>query len=581
MAFENTKGKKIYDAQVEIIYQQIPTNLLPAIIITSVVSWTVWSAENAVGLTLWLVANYFCIALRFLSYKAFNKRTLEPEKSLVNWARLALFQLLIYGILWGLMPILFVDFGSENVVSSLAVYFFATAGMIGLTVSHSSFKPIWFAYVIPAAGSMITLLFLSSHAGTNLMALYLILFVFFLYFMMSRNHRSFREVILLKFEYSDLLVSLQKEKEKSDLANINKSTFLASASHDLRQPVHAMNLFIEMLQKKQLPDDAKLLINRIASSATNLQSLFNSLLDISSLDAGTVDINRKVINIAECLDDLYSLHAPEIENKKLDMHIDASNITVFTDPVLLTRILSNLLVNAINYTDHGSVTLSAEVVDQSVLISVKDTGKGISEENLEYIFDEFRQLHNPERDRNKGLGLGLAICRRLAAMLGTEITVTSKLGKGSSFSLVLPLDNRKKERAAIKEAAPAEIELSPYAIMIVDDEKDIRDAMPMLLASWGCQNVAAVSDEAEAKAAIEAGFAPDLVVADYRLRDNYTGLKVVELVSALLGYKVRAILITGDTAPESLLKIRESGLATLHKPIIINQLKSAIAEALL
>ncbi|WP_101759131.1 hybrid sensor histidine kinase/response regulator [Oceanicoccus sp. KOV_DT_Chl] len=581
MTANSLKEQQIYNAQVEIIYEQIPTNLFPAIVITSVLSWTIWSTENSYHLTLWLLANFTSIGLRFFSYLSFKNRKAAENQPLNGWARLAFIQLLAYGILWGLMPILFTDINSNQSINLLAVYFFTTAGMIGLTVSHSSFKPMWFAYVIPAAGSMIALLFFSSYPGTNLMALYLILFVFFLFFMMQRNHKSFREIILLKLEYADLMLSLQREKEKSDIANISKSTFLAAASHDLRQPVHAMNLFIEMLQNKSLPDDASLLIDRIATSAASLQSLFNSLLDISSLDAGTVDVNIKNVNIANYIKDLVALHTPEIEEIGLQIEVDVDNVCVLTDPVLLTRILSNLLSNAINHTGHGKITVSAKEQGQSVVVSVKDTGKGIAAENIANIFDEFKQLHNPERDRNKGLGLGLAICSRLATLLDTKINVTSVPEQGSTFSLTLNLGDINEQYVATHKTATTNILLDQYSILIVDDEKDIREAMPMLLDSWGCQNIRAVSDLHETKETIENGFIPDLIISDFRLRNNISGLEVIDHVSALLGYKVRAILITGDTAPESLLRIREAGLIALHKPIISNQLKEAINHALL
>lgn len=581
MPSKSLKEQKIYNAQVEIIYQQIPTNLFPAILITAAVSWTIWTPDNSPQLAVWLLANFLSIGLRFCSYWAFNNRQEEADRPLNGWANLAFIQLLLYGIIWALMPLLFTDTNSNSSINLLAVYFFATAGMIGLTVSHSSFKLMWFAYVVPAAGAMITLLLISPRQGTDLMALYLMLFVFFLFFMMRRSHKSFHEIIELKLEYAELMLSLQKEKEKSDKANVSKSTFLASASHDLRQPVHAMNLFIEMLQKKPLPKEARLLIDKIANCASSLQSLFSSLLDISSLDAGTIDVSVKGINLKHYITDLVALHTPGIEGKGLQMKVDVADVTVLTDPVLLTRILSNLLSNAFHHTDQGRIEITAEVREQAVIVCVNDTGKGISAENIEHIFNEFKQLHNPERDRNKGLGLGLAICRRLAALLETEIQVKSILGKGSSFSLALKLVDSVSKSISLREELITDIRLDQYAIMIVDDEDDIRDAMPMLLESWGCQNVVAVSDNKEAQQAIESGFIPDLIISDFRLKNHLSGLEVIDVVSGLIGYKARAILITGDTAQASLKKIQQAGLIALHKPIMPDQLKTAISKALL
>lgn len=573
--------QKVYNAQIENIYQTIPTHLATSVSVSILVAWLLWSEENSTALIIWLFVGSLSIGLRLASLHAFNKIKDNYQGSLKNWAWLAVFQLSFYGLMWGLVPVLFVDIGTDPTEKVIVAYFFSSFILIGQAVTYCAYRPMWFSYAIPASGAMLLMLIVDNTPGSNIWALYLVLLIIFCISSLQKNHRSIMEEIKLKLEYAELVPMLRQEKEKADRANLSKSTFLASASHDLRQPVHAMNLFIEMLQKKPIPDDAKMLVDRIASSAINLKSLFSSLLDISSLDAGSVDVNKKVINVAGCVEAVSALHALEIAERKLALHNDVQDLNVFTDPVLLGRILSNLLVNAIRYTDQGSITITVKTVDQFAVISIDDTGKGISAENLKHIFDEFIQLHNPERDRNKGLGLGLAICRRLANLLGTDIVVRSKLGEGSSFSLALPLDDRKEQGGASKASASDDIDLSQYAVMIVDDEKDIRDAMPMLLESWGCQKVAAVNGDEEANRAISSDFIPDLVISDFRLRNNCTGLQVIEGISELLGYRVRAILITGDTGPESLLKIRESGISVLHKPVAAADLRSAIRDVLL
>ncbi|ARN75132.1 hybrid sensor histidine kinase/response regulator [Oceanicoccus sagamiensis] len=581
MAFDNDSEQQIFNAQVSTFYQQIPANLLPAVLISTLVTITIWEPQSRAGLSLWLAANYLFFLLRLFSFQRFNRTEIRDTLSIKAWADMAFFQLLLYGIIWALLPLCFPTMENTPTSTLLAVYFFATTAIIGLSISHSSFKPMWFAFVIPASCALIYRLISSSIDGSNMLAVYLLLFNLFLFSMMNRHHKSFRETTLLQTEYAKLMTKLQREKEKSDKANINKSTFLASASHDLRQPVHAMNLFIEMLQKQSLPADITLLISRIASSANNLQSLFNSLLDISRLDAGTVDINKKTMDLRSAVDELITLHLPEIEDKGLSISNAINERYIYSDPILVNRILSNLLINAIHYTDSGSLEIGSQATaDDRIQVSITDTGKGIAPEHLETIFEEFKQLHNPERDRNKGLGLGLAICNRLAHLLDTAIEVESTLGQGSCFSLALEKDHSGIETAptAIK---PRTMDLQPYSIMIIDDEKDILDAMPMLLSSWGCGEVAAVADDIEALQAMDQGFFPDLVISDYRLRDHLTGLDVIEAISQRIGYPVRAVLITGDTAVDSLKKVSDSGLKVLHKPIKTAELEQAIMEALL
>ncbi len=583
MVFDSDSEQQIYNAQVTSIYQQIPSNLLPALLISSIVTIAIWEPQHSVGLSLWLIANYLFFILRLFSFQRFNRTEIRNTLSMKTWSQLARLQLLLYGLIWALLPLCFPVLQNTPTSTLLAIYFFATTGITGLAVSHSSFKSMWFSFVIPSSGAMIYSLVNSPIDGTNMLAFYLVLFNFFLISMMNRLHKSFRETTILQTEYAKLMNNLQQEKEKSETANINKSTFLASASHDLRQPVHAMNLFIEMLQKKVLPKDITLLIDRIASSATNLQNLFNSLLDISRLDAGTVEINKTSMNAGNIVNELINLHWPEIEDKGLNINSNVNDCYVYSDPVLLNRILSNLLVNAIHYTDSGSIEIRSDVSNdnKNIRLSVIDTGKGIAPENLQRIFDEFKQLHNPERDRNKGLGLGLAICNRLAGLLGTTIDVDSTPCQGSCFSLTLPVASNPSGSAASKTISAATIDLQAYSIMIIDDEKDILDAMPMLLKSWGCDEVAAAADDVEALKAMDNGFFPDLVISDYRLRDHLTGLDVIDAISKRIGYPVRAVLITGDTAVDSLKKVNDSGLKVLHKPIETSQLEMAITEALL
>ncbi|WP_101759130.1 hybrid sensor histidine kinase/response regulator [Oceanicoccus sp. KOV_DT_Chl] len=502
MTAKPANEQKIYNAQIEIIYQTIPIHLFTSGSVSLLVAWAVWSQENSLGLTLWLIAGAISIGLRYWSYRAFNMTQHEPLQPLTKWAWLALLQLLVYGFMWGMMPVFFVDLAKDDTAKIIVAYFFTAFIMIGQAVTYSSYKPMWFAYALPATGSMITMLLLHDAADSNLWALYLLMLVLFCISSLQKNHRSIVEVIKLKLEYADLMQQLQQEKEKADRANQSKSTFLASASHDLRQPVHAMNLFIEMLKKKTLPSDATLLIDRIAVSATSLQGLFNSLLDISSLDAGTIEVNNKATNIATLIADLIALNTPEAEKKGLQLRADTDDVNIITDPVLLLRILSNLLTNAINHTDQGSIAVKAKTTDQWVTISITDTGKGIAAKNITHIFDEFSQLHNPERDRNKGLGLGLAICKRLAQLLETDITVSSQEGQGSTFSIKLSLANNTEKIAYDDASVDEEFWIGNVSIMIVDDEKDIREAMPMLLESWGCQQAIAVSDIKEAENAI-------------------------------------------------------------------------------
>ncbi len=586
MNIDADSAQQIFRAQVTAIYDHTLANLLPAFIISSLVVLAIWNNKYAYELLSWLALNFAFIAIRLYSYRQFSREEKTEQRQYISWANKSFYIQLAYGLLWAALPIFYTDLSTTPASTLLAIYFFAITGMIGFTISHYSFFSMWLAFVIPTTGAMCYVLFSSPVDDTNMMAVYLFLFNFFLFSMMNRNHKSLQETTLLKNEYAHLMTRLKVEKDKAERANLNKSKFLASASHDLRQPIHAMNLFIEMLQKQSLAADVSNLITRIANSANNLHSLFNSLLDISRLDAGTIDINVVPVKLDRICEEVIEVYTPDAQAKELTIASDLNEQFILTDPVYLTRIISNLINNAVNNTESGKITLLSEACDDQVRITIEDTGKGIPADDLERIFDEFKQLDNPERDRNKGLGLGLAICKRLATLLGTRIEVSSQLGKGSKFSILVPKSNQQEYNA---HQEPAELsqnhlgasDLAPYSIMIIDDEQDILDAMPLILASWGCQEIAAVSSDQEAMQAMDDEFYPDLVISDYRLRDNLTGLDVLRQISNRLGYPVRAILISGDTAPESLTSMKDSGLTLLHKPIHSKQLEQAVIKALL
>src|SRR5581483_2737471 len=267
-----------------------------------------------------------------------------------------------------------------------------------------------------------------------------------------RVYRLIDQSIRLRFENHGLIGELRQQKETAEDANIAKSRFLAAASHDLRQPLHALGLFVQALQETPLAARERQTIGNIRRSVDAMEELFNALLDISRLDAGVVQPHIITMPLADVFDRVRFEYAPIPRQKRLTFRVARTSLCFQSDPALLARLIRNLLSNAVRYTDSGGVVLGCRRAGSEVRIEVWDTGKGIPANRHEEIYQEFHQLDNPERDRRKGLGLGLAIVRRLAKLLGYRVGMRSVIGKGSMFSITLPRGRRQDCVAA--ESSP-------------------------------------------------------------------------------------------------------------------------------
>jgi CheY-like chemotaxis protein len=307
-----------------------------------------------------------------------------------------------------------------------------------------------------------------------------------------------------------------------------------------------------------------------------MDNLFSALLDISRLDAGVVEVHPKAFLIQPLLDRICRDHAEEADLKGIGLVCMRSGAVVHADPVLVERILRNLISNAVRYTDHGRVVIGCRRA-AALRVEVWDTGPGIAPHQEERIFQEYFQLANPERDREKGLGLGLAIVRRLTDLLGYELKLRSRLGRGSCFSVAIPLVH--DGAASFGHAdEPLALTLAHGLVLVIDDEIAIREAMAALLTGWGHEVVTAGSG-AEVLAQIDGGLVrPDLIICDYRLRSGETGIEVIEALRSEYNGTVPAMLITGDTAPDRLAEASASGLLLLHKPVPNGKLRAAVAN---
>jgi signal transduction histidine kinase/CheY-like chemotaxis protein len=385
-----------------------------------------------------------------------------------------------------------------------------------------------------------------------------------------------REVSLRR-DLQDLNERLKVALEQAQAANRAKTRFLASASHDLRQPLHALLLFTAALSMRRLDPKSQEIAARIDDATQALAYELDTLLDVSKLDAGIVRVSRETLDPSAVAARLVETMAPLAQRKGVSLTLSAQpGLLVDTDRTLIERVLRNLLDNAIKYTDRGSIAFEARREGPWVVLAVVDTGRGIPPSEHERIFEEFYQVDNPERDRQRGLGLGLAIVRRLVGLLGGELRVESELGRGSTFTLRLPAA---PDPAPVPEPAVAAHRrtLDGLHVLVVDDEASVRLGTSLLLEGLGCRaSVARGTDEAVEVAMHDA---PDIVLADLRLRGEDSGVLAVTALRALRP-GLPALLISGDTAPDRLREAERAGLVLLHKPVPAEALAKGIRDAL-
>jgi CheY-like chemotaxis protein len=391
------------------------------------------------------------------------------------------------------------------------------------------------------------------------------------------TNRSFRALVTLRIQAEQMAQDLRRQKEIAEQANLAKSTFLAAASHDLRQPIHALGLFVGALRGIAMSPEGQRLVEQIEASTEAMDGLFSALLDISRLDAGIVEVHRRPFAIAPFLTRLCGDYEQEAQAKGLSLVCRPGNAVVESDPLLIERVLRNLISNAIRHTPTGRVAVLCRQRGAELSIQVWDTGPGIPPEQQERVFQEYYQLGNPERDRAKGLGLGLAIVRRLTQLLGCPLALCSRPGRGSCFAVRLPLAGA----FAAEEPSVKDAELGALAtglVVVIDDEVAIREAMARLLGGWGHEVITAGSGDDAIKRLVTCAISPDLIISDYRLRNGETGAEVIERLRSEYNDMIPAMLITGDTAPDRLAEAQASGLLLLHKPVSNGRLRAAIVN---
>ncbi|MDJ0951746.1 MAG: PAS domain S-box protein, partial [Alphaproteobacteria bacterium] len=383
-------------------------------------------------------------------------------------------------------------------------------------------------------------------------------------------------------EEKEAQATLWAAKQDAEQANSSKTRFLAAASHDLRQPLQSMALLLHILAISEDADERAQIIEDMGMSLNTMQGLLNTLLDISALEAGAVSPEPEIFPIQELLDSVQGKFRSIAGAEGLELRVVPCRLHVDSDPRLLEQIVNNFVSNAVRYTNAGRLLIGCRRRGGELEISVFDTGVGIPEDEQSAIFEDFYQLDNPARDRSKGLGLGLAIAYRTAKLLGVRLGAASNVGKGSRFSVLVPIAETAHEghQASPPVAKIDVVDLENKFVAVIEDDAAIAKAMKLLLGKEGLAAVATATGAEMTALLAEADRTPDLVISDYRLPSSETGVEVVQAIRQSTRPDLPGIIITGDTTVEILQRIEAAGLQHLYKPVDPVALRNLIRDAL-
>jgi len=365
--------------------------------------------------------------------------------------------------------------------------------------------------------------------------------------------------------------------QKTDAARLK---FLATANHDLRQPLHAMSLFVSALNERARanPDQPISefigLLDKIGRSQKTVEELLENLLDFSKLDSGMMKTSPQVFQLGTLLDRLQERVAAVAQGSGISFSVVSSSVQINSDQLLIERLLNCLVMNAIKFTEEGKILVGARHEQGRVRIEVWDTGVGVSEDQVENVFEPFVQLTSSEFSANQGLGLGLAIVEGIARLLQAELEVRSWPGQGSCFSISLPIVD--KEKLDQTQGSPKKTDQEVSTILCIDDDPTVLDAMEILVEGWGYNIIAADSLAAAQEKLAASEQKPCLLIVDYRLGDTGNGIEALVALRETLGQSAVAALVTGDTDTSLMEEAKKCGAILLHKPIKPAQLHQLI-----
>ncbi|MFP5390943.1 MAG: hybrid sensor histidine kinase/response regulator [Gammaproteobacteria bacterium] len=576
-------NQRILVEQLRLLLGNVRSTVLPTLLTTLSLFWPMRDENNGVAITVWAGTIITAkLGADFHARHYLSKGISAAQAPHLVWGLMAFNAL--YASAWGAAAWITLD--SASAAESIFVLT-VLSGIVGSSMATlTPVLPVFVVFVVFEMAAVASKLWSTGNPAYHTLGFATVVAVYGATLILHARNGAIatRTAINLRFENMELMARLREETDKARVAqqesmqaNLAKSKFLAAASHDLRQPIHALGLFLEVLGRSPLQDEQRRVLAHARAVSEASADMLNTLLDFSRIEAGVVEAHVQAFHLQPILNKVENELAPQANAKGLVYRTRETYAAVESDPALVELILRNLVTNAIRYTEQGGVLVACRTQGSTLSLEVWDTGIGIDSTQQQDIFLEFHQLGNAERDRTKGLGLGLSIVDGLARQLGHPVAVYSKPGRGSVFRLGMP-----KARTAITLGAtavtPAPAPISNARVLVIDDDEAVRIAMQQLLRSWGCQCETAGSiDDALRSARM---YRPEVIISDYRLREHHTGAHAIAAIRTALGASVPAFLLTGDTAPERLREARATGIPLLHKPLAPAQLYVRLTDVL-
>ena len=537
-----------------------------------------WKTQQP-GILIWLALLNIWQIVRMQASHKYTKTPREqrqPERAAIGYC----YGNAVTSIFWGSVPWLFFPYGDITLTSIMVLVLMGiVSGGLG---SVSPYRYAVFCLILPVLTGLSTALLWQGDVVHVFLGVCALAYMALNLQLGLEQNRLINEALRARYENEALAHRLAEQVKIVEYASLEKTRFFASASHDLRQPLHSLGLFGSTILSKLKDTPDEVLARNLMQCVDALEASFSSMLDVSKLDAGVVKVNAERVSIGDLFRRLQTSFGRQAEALGLNLRFKPGNKWVLADSALLERLLGNLIHNALKFTQFGGVVILARTRGRHVSIEVWDTGNGMDAHELPLIFDEFYQLGNRERDRSMGLGMGLAIVRRLSNLMATPLEVRSRTTCGTVFKLLVPSIKQPEQftPTPLRHTSIATLNaLTGLRVLVVDDEENVRVSTAASLSMYGMHVELADGIQRACEIALQlekAGRPLDIVISDFRLRNNEDGIKLVKEVRALLGRKLPALLVTGDTAPERVRQAQQSGLRALYKPVKIHDLVEEI-----